>query len=261
MAAVTLSTTTNGTTGTATSVIDLEGVSIGYGSEAPPVLVDVNLSVERGSFVAIVGPSGVGKSTLLRVVAGLHTARSGGVVIHQDQRPGHRPVGLVFQDARLLPWRRVVRNVEFGLEGLPVSRDERRRRAEAALKLVRLDGYARRWPYELSGGQRQRVGIARAMAVDPDILLMDEPFGALDAITRNNLQDELRRIHQETGKTILFVTHDLEEAVHLADRIIVLGGTPARVVRDVRNSAGRDGSVFRSQVDQLRSEIADNYSI
>ncbi|AWB08366.1 ABC transporter (plasmid) [Azospirillum humicireducens] len=255
MAAVTLSKTA------ASSVIDLEDVSIGYGSDAPPVLVDVNLSIERGSFVAIVGPSGVGKSTLLRVVAGLHTARSGGVTIHQDKRPGHRPVGLVFQDSRLLPWRRVIRNVEFGLEGLPVGRDERRQRAEAALKLVRLDGYARRWPYELSGGQRQRVGIARAMAVDPDILLMDEPFGALDAITRHNLQDELRRIHQETGKTVLFVTHDLEEAVHLADRIIVLGGTPARVVRDVRNSAGRDGSVFRDQVEQLRSEIADNYSI
>ncbi|WP_449231203.1 ABC transporter ATP-binding protein [Azospirillum doebereinerae] len=243
------------------AVIDLKNVSIGYGKDAPPVLVDVDLSVERGSFVAIVGPSGVGKSTLLRVVAGLHKARTGGVVIHQDPRPAHRPVGLVFQDARLLPWRRVVKNVQLGLEGLPVTGAERLRRAEEALKLVRLDGYARRWPYELSGGQRQRVGIARAMAVDPDILLMDEPFGALDAITRNNLQDELRRIHRETGKTILFVTHDLEEAVHLADRIIVLGGTPARVVRDVRNSAGRDGAVFREQVEQLRLEIADNYSI
>jgi NitT/TauT family transport system ATP-binding protein len=243
------------------AVIDLEGVSIGYGADAPPVLVDVSLSVERGSFVAIVGPSGVGKSTLLRVVAGLHKARGGSVVIHQDQRPAHRPVGLVFQDARLLPWRRVVKNVQLGLEGLPVSRADRLRRADEALKLVRLDGYARRWPYELSGGQRQRVGIARAMAVDPDILLMDEPFGALDAITRNNLQDELRRIHRETGKTILFVTHDLEEAVHLADRIIVLGGSPARVVRDVKNNAGRDGVVFRDQVEKLRLEIADNYSI
>ncbi len=243
------------------AVIDLDGVSIGYGADAPPVLVDVTLSVERGSFVAIVGPSGVGKSTLLRVVAGLHKASGGNVIIHQDQRPAHRPVGLVFQDARLLPWRRVVKNVQLGLEGLPVSRADRLRRAEDALKLVRLDGYARRWPYELSGGQRQRVGIARAMAVDPDILLMDEPFGALDAITRNNLQDELRRIHRETGKTILFVTHDLEEAVHLADRIIVLGGSPARVVRDVQNNAGRDGAVFRDQVEKLRLEIADNYSI
>ncbi|AWK87071.1 ABC transporter ATP-binding protein [Azospirillum thermophilum] len=242
------------------TVIDLEGVSIAYG-DAPPVLVDVDLSVERGSFVAIVGPSGVGKSTLLRVVAGLHKAGSGRVVIHEANKPGHRPVGLVFQDARLLPWRRVARNVRLGLEGLPLSAADRERRVEEALRLVRLDGYGRRWPYELSGGQRQRVGIARALAVDPDILLMDEPFGALDAITRNGLQDELRRIHRETGKTILFVTHDLEEAVRLADRIVVLGGAPARIVRDVPNNSGADGVLFRDQVEALRLDIADNYSI
>uniref|UniRef100_UPI003872DEBF ABC transporter ATP-binding protein n=1 Tax=Azospirillum canadense TaxID=403962 RepID=UPI003872DEBF len=245
----------------AMSVIDLKGVAIGYGPDAPPVLVEVDLSVERGSFVAIVGPSGVGKSTLLRVVAGLHKARGGTVTIHETNKPGHRPVSLVFQDARLLPWRRVAKNVRFGLEGLPIGAAERDERVAAALRLVRLDDYGRRWPYELSGGQRQRVGIARALAVDPDILLMDEPFGALDAITRHSLQDELRRIHRETGKTILFVTHDLEEAVHLADRIIVLGGSPARIVRDVRNDPGREGGVFREQVEQLRTGIADNYSI
>jgi NitT/TauT family transport system ATP-binding protein len=244
------------------AMIDLRGVSIGYGDEAPPVLVDVDLSVARGGFVAIVGPSGVGKSTLLRVVAGLHKARTGSVTIHEEERPGHRPVGLVFQDPRLLPWRRVAKNVRFGLEGLPLSGSERDRRVIEALRLVRLDGdYGRRWPYELSGGQRQRVGIARALAVDPDILLMDEPFGALDAITRHSLQDELLRIHRETGKTVLFVTHDLEEAVHLADRIIVLGGSPARIVCDVANRPGREAVEFRDQVAELRSGIADNYSI
>lgn len=244
----------------AAKVIDLKGVAIAYG-DAPPVLVDVDLTITRGAFVAIVGPSGVGKSTLLRVVADLHQASAGSVTIHRSDRAGSRPVGLVFQDPRLLPWRRVAANARLGLEGLPLSRADKVRRVEDALRLVRLDDYGNRWPYGLSGGQRQRVGIARALAVEPDILLMDEPFGALDAITRNSLQDELRRIHQETGKTILFVTHDLEEAVHLADRIIVLGGAPARIVRDVENIPGREGVGFRDQVETLRSGIADNYTI
>ena len=241
-------------------IIDLKGVAIAYG-DAPPVLVDVDLTITRGTFVAIVGPSGVGKSTLLRVVADLHKASAGSVTIHRSDRVGSRPVGLVFQDPRLLPWRKVSANVHLGLDGLPLPKADKQRRVENALKLVRLEEYGKRWPYELSGGQRQRVGIARALAVEPDILLMDEPFGALDAITRNSLQDELRRIHQETGKTILFVTHDLEEAVHLADRIIVLGGSPARIVRDVENIPGREGVGFRDQVETLRLGIADNYTI
>jgi NitT/TauT family transport system ATP-binding protein len=136
---------------------------------------------------------------------------------------------MVFQDARLLPWRRVLSNVGFGLEKTKTPKAERASRAMAALKLVGLAELADRWPWQLSGGQRQRVALARALAVDPAILLMDEPFSALDVATRENLQDELIRIRAQTGKTILFVTHDIDEAVYLADRVVALGGKPGEV--------------------------------
>ncbi|MFT3953038.1 MAG: ABC transporter ATP-binding protein [Piscinibacter sp.] len=152
-------------------------------------------------------------------------ARSGS----RRPRPARRALALVFQDARLLPWRRVADNVAFGLEKLAMPRAERRRRALAALEIVGLADLAHRFPHQLSGGQRQRVALARALAVEPDVLLMDEPFSALDAITREGLQDELTRIRRATGKTVLFVTHDIDEATYLADRIIVLSGTPGRI--------------------------------
>ncbi len=165
----------------------------------------------------------------------------------------------------MLPWRRVAANVALGLEGLALTRDERQQRARNTLALVDLDGYGNRWSWELSGGQRQRVGIARALAVEPDVLLMDEPFGALDAITRRTLQEELLRIWQATGKTVVFVTHDLDEAAYLADRIIMLNGSPARVVRDVMNETPRElrrtGDVLRAQVDRLAEDLAEDYSV
>jgi NitT/TauT family transport system ATP-binding protein len=197
------------------------------------VLENLNLEVSHGDFVALVGQSGAGKSTLLRVIAGLVPAARGRVQVEPASESESRPIGMVFQDPRLLPWRRVAGNVEYGLEGLVKSPVQRHKRALEALALVGLENLADRWPHQLSGGQRQRVGLARALAVRPSLLLMDEPFGALDVGTRHGLQDQLLAIWQETGTSIIFVTHDIDEAVYLGTRVLVLGGSPAHITRDL----------------------------
>jgi sulfonate transport system ATP-binding protein len=207
------------------AAVTLTSVSKRYGTGPRSVLAldQVSLTVGRGEFVCLIGASGCGKSTLLSVVAGLDSATSGEVAV------GGR-VAMMFQEPGLLPWLTAGANVELALRARKVPRDERRGRTDELLKLVRLDGFGAKRPHELSGGMRQRVALARALAQDADVLLMDEPFGALDAMTRDLLHDELERICAEQTLTVLFVTHNVREAVRLGDRVVVLSSRPGRVI-------------------------------
>jgi NitT/TauT family transport system ATP-binding protein len=198
------------------------------------VLDGVNLSVGRGEFLCLLGPSGCGKSTLFNVIAGLEQPDSGEVLVEGEPVAGPGPDRVVvFQDGALFPWLTVRGNVEFGLSLQNVPAAERRERAAEALQLVRLAKFADNCIHELSGGMRQRVAIARALVMRPKVLLMDEPFAALDAQTRNVMHEELQRIWAQTGKTVIFVTHNVAEAVRLGDRVAVLSFRPGRIKRDV----------------------------
>ncbi|WP_406194437.1 ABC transporter ATP-binding protein [Kitasatospora sp. NBC_01560] len=214
------------------------------------VAVDrVDLSIAAGEFTVLVGPSGCGKSTLLDLVGGLTAPTSGEILL--DGRPVAGPGrdrSTVFQQYALLPWRTARGNVEFGLESIGLPRRQRAARAREFLDLVGLAGFEERYPHELSGGMKQRVAIARSLAYDPEVLLMDEPFAALDAQTRESLQTELLRIWQRTGKTVLFITHGIEEAVYLGQRVAVLTSRPGRVKEVVGIDLGD-----REQARDLRS--------
>lgn len=192
---------------------------------------EVDLDVSENSFVCLVGPSGCGKSTLLRIIAGLDSATSGEVLaLGQPQSKPRREIGMIFQEYSLFPWRTIMENITIGPEFGRVKAAERLAAGQEYLELVGMKGYAKAYPHELSGGMRQRVAIARALANQPDILLMDEPFGALDAYTRILLQKRLLDIWEKHRKTVIFVTHSVDEAVFLADSIVVMGTNPGRIL-------------------------------
>ena len=214
--------------------LEIRNLSKGFAHDGcvVPVLDSLSLAIADLEFVAIVGPSGCGKSTFLRIVDGLVSPDSGEIWLNgrKVNGPGHGR-GMVFQSFDLFPWRTALENVEFGLEMQKLSRADRRGIARRWVERVGLKGFENAYPHQLSGGMQQRVGIARALAIDPEVLLMDEPFGSLDVQTRDLLQDELLAIWQRDRKTVLFVTHSIEEAIYLADRVLIFTPRPARIER------------------------------
>jgi NitT/TauT family transport system ATP-binding protein len=230
-------------------ILEVRGLSKVYapeedGARRVEALQNITFAAEAGEFVALLGPSGCGKSTLLELVAGLHAPSGGQSVVHGEPIRGPHPdVGIVFQEDSTFPWLTALENAEFGLRTRGVPPGQRRREALEMIALVGLQGFEHHYPRELSGGMRQRVAIARTLVLHPQILLMDEPFGALDAQTRLLLGDELLRIWEQVRATILFVTHDIAEAVRLSDRIILMTARPGRIKDVVANPLPRPRGV------------------
>jgi NitT/TauT family transport system ATP-binding protein len=216
-------------------VVDVRGLSLTYETADGPVfaLSDVDLEIAEGEFVSFIGPSGCGKTTLLRAVADLEQPTAGTILVNglnPSAARARRDYGFIFQSPALYPWRTIEKNVELPLEIFGLSRAERRARSRAQLDLVNLKGFEKKYPWQLSGGMQQRASIARALTFDPKLLLMDEPFGALDEIVRDHLNEQLRHLWDKTAKTVLFVTHSIPEAVFLSTRIVVMSPRPGRII-------------------------------
>jgi ABC-type nitrate/sulfonate/bicarbonate transport system ATPase subunit len=226
------------------------------------VLSEINLTVDKGEFAAIVGPSGCGKSTALRMIAGLERPTTGEVLANGEPivKPDPRRI-LIFQEHALYPWRTVEQNVGFGLELANVPEKERKARVDEVLDKVGLNGFQNYYPHQLSGGMRQRASIARALVMNPEVLLLDEPYGALDAITRLTMQNELIKLWQGTGKTVLLITHDIDEAVYLADTIYVMSPRPGRVIRSVKSDMPRPRDRNSAEFVHLRQQIMESLGL
>jgi NitT/TauT family transport system ATP-binding protein len=240
-------------------VLEIKNLQKTYDGATSPALDDFNLSVGQGEFVSLIGPSGCGKTTALRIVTGLLQASGGEVLVDgkRSMKPS-RDKAIVFQMFNLFPWRTAQQNVAYGLEMQKVGKRERLAKAAEYLDLVGLDDRMHHYPSQLSGGQNQRVGLARALAIEPKLILMDEPFGALDALTREHLQELLQKIVAEKGLTALFVTHSIDEAIFLSDRVVVMG-VPGRTIGEFKVDLPRPRQEYdwraTPEYTQIRGEI------
>jgi NitT/TauT family transport system ATP-binding protein len=261
-----------GTTPVADAAIEINGLSLRFDTADGPVqaLSDINLRVARGEFVSFIGPSGCGKTTLLRAVADLETPTSGAIRVNSlspHEARANRAYGYVFQAPALYPWRSVARNIALPLEIMGFSKAEREARIAKGLDLVNLSGFGAKYPWQLSGGMQQRASIARALSFDPDLLLMDEPFGALDEIVRDMLNQQLLRLWDVTGKTVLFVTHSIPEAVFLSTHIVVMSPRPGRIYDVIECNFPRDRALdiretpeFLAIANRVRQGLREGHS-
>jgi NitT/TauT family transport system ATP-binding protein len=261
-----------GTTQVADAAIEINGLSLRFDTADGPVqaLSEINLRVTRGEFVSFIGPSGCGKTTLLRAVADLETPTSGAIRVNSlspHEARANRAYGYVFQAPALYPWRSVARNIALPLEIMGFSKAEREARVAKGLDLVNLSGFGAKYPWQLSGGMQQRASIARALSFDPDLLLMDEPFGALDEIVRDMLNQQLLRLWDVTGKTVLFVTHSIPEAVFLSTHIVVMSPRPGRIYDVIECNFPRDRALdiretpeFLAIANRVRQGLREGHS-